>query len=80
MKVTEKTGKVVAVKQVSETDEIMLITTSGKIIRMNGQQYLGDRPQYPRCPSHQPGARRNGERGVAKLAESDEEEEKDPAP
>src|SRR5512134_1286476 len=34
LKVTEKTGPVVGVAQVSEGDEVMLVTDSGKIIRM----------------------------------------------
>jgi DNA gyrase subunit A len=34
LKVTEKTGPVVGVAQVSEGDDVMLITDSGKIIRM----------------------------------------------
>ncbi|MBM2828937.1 MAG: gyrase, subunit [Actinobacteria bacterium] len=34
LKVTEKTGAVIGAAQVSEADEVMLITDSGKIIRM----------------------------------------------
>jgi DNA gyrase subunit A len=34
LKVTEKTGAVVGIAQVSETDEVMLVTDSGKIIRL----------------------------------------------
>lgn len=34
LKVTEKTGRVVGVSQVDETDEVMLVTDGGKIIRL----------------------------------------------
>ena len=34
LKVTEKTGSIVGVTQVSETDEVMLVTDTGKIIRL----------------------------------------------
>src|SRR5512134_2397275 len=34
LKVTEKTGAVVGVSQVAETDEVMLVTDGGKIIRL----------------------------------------------
>jgi DNA gyrase subunit A len=34
LKVTEKTGPIVGVTQVSEGDDVMLVTDSGKIIRM----------------------------------------------
>ena len=34
VKVTEKTGKVVGVKPVADEDELMLITTSGTMLRM----------------------------------------------
>src|SRR4030095_2105262 len=34
MKVTDKTGPVVSIKQVTDTDEIMVISDGGKIIRM----------------------------------------------
>jgi DNA gyrase subunit A len=34
LKVTEKTGRVVGVSQVVETDEVMLVTDGGKIIRL----------------------------------------------
>ncbi len=34
LKVTEKTGAIVGVTQVSETDEVMLVTDTGKIIRL----------------------------------------------
>ncbi|MCB1214135.1 MAG: DNA gyrase subunit A [Deltaproteobacteria bacterium] len=35
MKVTDKTGQVIAVKQVTDSDQVMLITTQGKILRMD---------------------------------------------
>jgi len=34
LKVTEKTGRVVGVSQVAESDEVMLVTDGGKIIRL----------------------------------------------
>jgi len=76
MKVTEKTGKVVAVKQVADTDEIMLITTSGKIIRMpvNSISVIGRNTQGVKLINPEPGELVSA---VAKLAESDEEEDKE---
>ncbi|MFO1462946.1 MAG: DNA gyrase subunit A [bacterium] len=76
MKVTDKTGKVVAVKQVADTDEIMLITTSGKIIRMpvNSISVIGRNTQGVRLINLEPGELVSA---VAKLAEGDEEEEKE---
>ncbi|HCU24916.1 MAG TPA: DNA gyrase subunit A, partial [Deltaproteobacteria bacterium] len=74
MKVTEKTGKVVAVKQVADTDEIMLITTTGKIIRMavSSISMIGRNTQGVRLIGLEPG---ESVSAVAKLAESDEEDE-----
>ena len=34
MKTTEKTGRVVGVQQVTEDDQLMLVTNGGKVIRM----------------------------------------------
>ncbi|MCC7345457.1 MAG: DNA gyrase subunit A, partial [Deltaproteobacteria bacterium] len=78
MKVTDKTGKVVAVKQVSDTDEIMLITNSGKIIRMpvNNISIIGRNTQGVRLINLEEGEQVSA---VAKLAESEEDEEKETA-
>lgn len=35
LKVTKKTGELIALKEVSDKDDLMLITESGKVIRMN---------------------------------------------
>jgi DNA gyrase subunit A len=74
MKVTEKTGEVVAVKQVNDTDEIMLITTQGKIIRMavNAISIIGRNTQGVRLINLEPGEMVGA---VAKLAEAEEEED-----
>lgn len=37
LKITEKSGKLVALKEVSDNDDLMIITEKGKIIRMNSK-------------------------------------------
>ena len=34
MKTTEKTGRVIGVRMVTDADQIMLVTNGGKVIRM----------------------------------------------
>ena len=74
MKVTEKTGRVVTVKQVNDTDEIMVITTTGKIIRMpvNTISVIGRNTQGVRLINLEPG---EAVSAVAKLAEAEGEGE-----
>jgi len=74
MKVTDKTGPVIAVKQVTDTDEVMLITTQGKILRMqvNSISIIGRNTQGVRLISPEEGEHVSA---VAKLAEKEEEEE-----
>ncbi len=76
MKVTDKNGKVVGVKQVSDTDEIMLITTTGKIIRMkvNAIPVIGRNTQGVRLINLEEGEEVSA---VARLAESDEDEKEE---
>ncbi len=78
MKVTEKTGRVVAVKQVNDTDEIMIITTTGKIIRMpvNTISLIGRNTQGVRLINLESG---EAVSAVAKLAEAEGEDEGDVA-
>src|SRR5699024_3737944 len=35
LKVTDKTGELIALKEVTDKDDLMVITESGKVIRMN---------------------------------------------
>jgi DNA gyrase subunit A len=74
MKVTEKTGPVIAVKQVTDTDEVMLITSKGKILRMqvNGISVIGRNTQGVRLITPEEGEHVSA---VAKLAEREEEAE-----
>ena len=76
MKVTEKTGRVISVKQVTDTDHVMLITTKGKILRMavKNVSLIGRNTQGVRLISPEEGEQVSS---VAKLAEKDEEEKKD---
>jgi DNA gyrase subunit A len=76
MKVTEKTGRVVAVKQVNDTDEVMIITTTGKILRMqvNHISLIGRNTQGVRLISPEEGEEVSA---VAKLAEKDEEDSRE---
>ncbi|HAE40909.1 MAG TPA: hypothetical protein DCG57_20100, partial [Candidatus Riflebacteria bacterium] len=35
LKIMEKTGEVLAIKRMFESDELMLVTTNGKVVRLN---------------------------------------------
>ncbi len=74
MKVTEKTGPVVSIKQVTDTDEIMVISDGGKIIRMKVKDIsvIGRNTQGVRLITVDEGEKVTA---VAKLAESEEGEE-----
>ncbi|MBI4526380.1 MAG: DNA gyrase subunit A [Deltaproteobacteria bacterium] len=73
MKTTEKTGRVVGVQQVTEDDQLMLVTNIGKIIRLRVKdiRVIGRNTQGVRLIDLE-----SGERVVslARLAEKDEEE------
>lgn len=73
MKTTEKTGRVVGVQQVTEDDQLMLITNPGKIIRLRVKdiRIIGRNTQGVRLIGLE-----GGERVVslARLAEKEEEE------
>ncbi len=73
MNVTEKTGQVISVRQVGVDDQMMLITDSGKVIRMavKGVRITGRNAQGVHM------VRLEGDehvRAVAKLAESEDED------
>jgi len=74
MKTTEKTGRVIGVQQVTEDDQLMLVTNAGKIIRMRIKdiRIIGRNTQGVRLIELE-----EGERVVslARLAEKEEEEE-----
>jgi DNA gyrase subunit A len=74
MKTTDKTGRVVGVQQVTEDDQLMLITNSGKIIRLRIKdiRVIGRNTQGVRLIDVE-----EGERVVslARLAEKEEDEE-----
>ena len=74
MKATDKTGRVVGVQQVTEDDQLMLVTNSGKIIRLRVKdiRVIGRNTQGVHLIGLE-----NGERVVslARLAEKEEEEE-----
>jgi DNA gyrase subunit A len=74
MKTTDKTGRVVGVQQVTEDDQLMLISNKGKIIRMRIKdiRIIGRNTQGVRLIELE-----EGERVVslARLAEKEEEEE-----
>ncbi len=73
MKATEKTGRVVGVQQVTDEDQLMLVTNTGKIIRLRIKdlRVIGRNTQGVRLIDLE-----EGERVVslARLAESEEEE------
>jgi DNA gyrase subunit A len=74
MKTTDKTGMVVGVQQVTEDDQLMLVTNTGKIIRLRVKdiRVIGRNTQGVRLIGLE-----EGERVVslARLAEKEEEEE-----
>jgi DNA gyrase subunit A len=74
MKTTEKTGRVIGVRMVTEADQIMLVTNGGKVIRMqvNEIRVIGRNTQGVRLIDMEPGER---VAGVARLAERDDETE-----
>ncbi len=74
MKVTERTGSVVNIKQVTDTDEIMIISDKGKIIRMRVKDIsvIGRNTQGVRLITVDPDEKVTA---IAKLAESESEEE-----
>jgi len=73
MKTTEKTGKVVGVQQVTEDDQLMLITNKGKIIRLRVKdiRVIGRNTQGVRLIDLEEGERMVS---LARLAEKEEEE------
>jgi DNA gyrase subunit A len=79
IKTTDRNGPVVGILQVADDDEIMLVTSGGKVIRMTagGIPVMGRNTQGVRLM--EPGT---DERtvSVARLAERDEDEESAPAP
>src|SRR3970282_1880811 len=74
MKTTDKTGRVVGVQQVTEDDQLMLISNKGKIIRMRIKdiRVIGRNTQGVRLIELE-----EGERVVslARLAEKEEDED-----
>jgi DNA gyrase subunit A len=79
IKTTERNGPVVGILQVEDEDEIMLVTSEGKVIRMQarGIPVMGRNTQGVRLMD--PG---DDERivSVARLAERDDDEPAEPAP
>jgi DNA gyrase subunit A len=74
MKTTEKTGRVVGVQLVTEDDQLMLITNTGKIIRLRIKdiRVIGRNTQGVRLIELEEGERVVS---VARLAEKEEDEE-----
>ena len=80
MKTTEKTGRVTGVRMVTDDDQIMLVTSGGKVIslRVNEIRVIGRNTQGVRLIDLEEGERVVS---VARLAErEDENEAKDEAP
>jgi DNA gyrase subunit A len=73
MNVTEKTGKVVSVRQVGTDDQVMLITDGGKVIRLNVKdvRITGRNAQGVRLVKHEEAEK---VRAVAGLAEKEEDD------
>ena len=74
VEVTDKNGPVVAITQVHDNEELLVITEQGKILRTRRQRDSHDRPRHAGRPADGPrrrrqdrvgGARREGGRGSA---------------
>jgi DNA gyrase subunit A len=74
MKTTDKTGRVVGVQQVTQDDQLMLVSNKGKIIRLriNDIRVIGRNTQGVRLIDLEAGERVVS---LARLAEKEEEEE-----
>jgi DNA gyrase subunit A len=72
MKTTDKTGPVIGVRMVTEDDQIMLITSGGKLIRtsVNEIRVIGRNTQGVRLIGMEEGERVSA---VARLAEREDE-------
>jgi DNA gyrase subunit A len=81
MKTTEKTGRVIGVRMVTDEDQIMLVTSGGKVIRLrvNEIRVIGRNTQGVRLIDLEEGER---VASVARLAEREDEGEgkEEPAP
>jgi len=78
MKTTERTGLVVGVQQVTDDDNLMLVTSNGKIIRLRvgDIRVIGRNTQGVRLIDTEPGERVVS---LARLAEREEDDD-EPAP
>lgn len=74
LKTTQRNGRVKGVFQVADEDELMLITNTGKIIRLkvNSIRVIGRNTQGVKLIGLEPGEKVTG---IERLAEKDEEEE-----
>jgi len=74
MKTTERTGKVIGVRQVTDEDNLMLVASTGKIIRLRVAdiRVIGRNTQGVRLIDVEPGERVVS---LARLAEREEDEE-----
>jgi DNA gyrase subunit A len=79
MKTTDKTGRVIGVRMVTDADQIMLVTNGGKVIRMqvNEIRVIGRNTQGVRLIDMEPGER---VAAVARLAERDDDADGGDAP
>ncbi|HLH76813.1 MAG TPA: DNA gyrase subunit A [Candidatus Binataceae bacterium] len=79
MQVTEKTGKVVGVRQVGSDDQVMLITDGGKVIRLDakGVRVSGRNTQGVRLVRLEPGEHVRAMAGLAERDEGDNGEEEE---
>ncbi len=73
LKITEKNGEVVGIEQVRDSDEMMITTTKGKIIRiaMKGVSVIGRSTQGVKVMGIAPGEKITG---IAQIAEVEKEE------
>jgi DNA gyrase subunit A len=79
MKTTPKTGRVIGVRMVTDDDQIMLVTSGGKVIRLrvNEIRVIGRNTQGVRLIDLEEGEK---VASIARLAEREDEAERDEAP
>src|SRR5262249_57931109 len=72
MRITEKTGRVIGVRMVTDDDQLMLVTSGGKVIRLRANEIrvIGRNTQGVRLIELEEGERLAA---VARLAEREEE-------
>ena len=74
VKTSDKTGLMVAVKEAVDTDDVVVVTTNGMVIRQHTADVPGRGSEHPRCSTH-PASSKDAVADVA-IVMAEEEEDK----